>query len=85
MKPPVLSLEEVLRTLKDPSTTTLDAPEVACLLGISRPHCYQTIAETGSLGGLPVIRMGHRIKIPAGPVRLLLSIETNPTVEGALT
>ena len=52
----------------------LDAPELAVLLGISRPHCYQTILETGSIAGLPILRVGKRIKIPAAPVRALLGI-----------
>ncbi len=60
--------------LEDPQTLTLDAPEVAILLGISRPHCYQTILETGTLAGLPILRFGKRIKIPAAPVRALLGI-----------
>ena len=60
--------------LEDPQTLTLDAPEVASLLGISRPHCYQTILETGTLAGLPILRFGKRIKIPAAPVRALLGI-----------
>jgi|GEM_PF-5285011 len=66
--------EQVLKKLEDPVTLTVDANEAAVLLGISRPHCYQTIAETGSLGGLPVIKIGHRIKIPAAPLRLLLGL-----------
>jgi hypothetical protein len=60
--------------LEDPQTLMLDAPEVAVLLGISRPHCYQTILETGSIAGLPILRVGKRIKIPAAPVRALLGI-----------
>lgn len=60
--------------LEDPQTLMLDAPEVAILLGISRPHCYQTILETGSIAGLPILRVGKRIKIPAAPVRALLGI-----------
>ena len=60
--------------LDDPQTLMLDAPEVAILLGISRPHCYQTIQETGSLAGLPILRVGKRIKIPAAPLRALLGI-----------
>lgn len=73
------SREAVLNKLKDPSTTTLDAPEVAVLLGMSRPHCYSVIAVTGSLGNLQVIKIGHRIKISAAQVRELLDIQTtNP-------
>ena len=60
--------------LEDPQTLMLDAPELAVLLGISRPHCYQTILETGSIAGLPILRVGKRIKIPAAPVRALLGI-----------
>jgi predicted DNA-binding transcriptional regulator AlpA len=49
------------KTLLDsPETLTLDAPEAALLLGISKPHCYQVIAETGSLAGLPIIKIGNR-------------------------
>lgn len=70
--PPIYA--EALKRLEDPTTLTIDAPEAALLLGVSIPHCYQTIAETGSLAGLPVIRVGHRIKIPAAPLRLLLGL-----------
>lgn len=60
--------------LDDPETLTLDAPEAALLLGISKPHCYQVIAETGTLAGLPIIKIGNRIKIPVGPLRALLGV-----------
>jgi hypothetical protein len=52
----------------------MDVPEVAELLGISRPHCYQTISETDSVAGISVIRIGQRIKVPAAPLRKLLGI-----------
>jgi predicted DNA-binding transcriptional regulator AlpA len=70
VKPP----REALDRLRDPRTTTLDAAEVASLLGISKAHCYDTIAQTGALAGLPVIRVGKRIKVPAASVRALLGI-----------
>ena len=60
--------------LDSPETLTLDAPEAALLLGISKPHCYQVIAETGSLAGLPIIKIGNRIKVPVGPLRALLGL-----------
>lgn len=60
--------------LEDAQTLTIDAPQAAVLLGISRPHAYQVIAETGSLGGIPVIKIGNRIKIPIGPLRTLLGV-----------
>ena len=63
------------KTLLDsPETLTLDAPEAALLLGISKPHCYQVIAETGTLAGLPIIKIGNRIKITVGPVSALLGL-----------
>lgn len=69
-----LQYQQAKDHLEDPQTLMLDAPEVAVLLGISRPHCYQTILETGSIAGLPILRVGKRIKIPAAPVRALLGI-----------
>ena len=69
-----LQYQQAKDHLDDPETLMLDAPEVAILLGISRPHCYQTILETGSIAGLPILRVGKRIKIPAAPVRALLGI-----------
>jgi excisionase family DNA binding protein len=65
--------------LRDPETITLDVIEAAELLGISRPHCYHTIAETGVLAGITAIRIGNRIKIPAEPLRKLLGIATHNT------
>lgn len=60
--------------LLDPETITLDVVDAAELLGISRPHCYHTIAETGVLAGISAIRIGSRIKIPAEPMRKLLGL-----------
>lgn len=71
--------EQIMRSLVNPATTTLDAAEAAVLLGISKSHCYHTILEEGSLAGLPVIRVGSRIKIPAEPMRRLLGLTANNT------
>jgi hypothetical protein len=71
--------DQIMRFLMDPATTTLDASEAAVLLGISKSHCYHTIFEEGSLGGLPVIRVGSRIKIPAEPMRKLLGLVATDT------
>lgn len=65
--------------LLDPETITLDVVEAAELLGISRPHCYHTIAETGALAGITAIRIGSRIKIPAEPMRRLLGLTAKNT------
>jgi hypothetical protein len=72
------NLQPLLTRLTDPATTTLDVSEVAELLGISRPHCYHTIAETGNVAGIAVIRVGSRIKVPAVPLRALLGITSAP-------
>lgn len=68
------NFQEARTLLEDPQTLTIDAPQAAALIGISRPHAYQVIAETGSLGEIPVIKIGNRIKIPVGPLRALLGI-----------
>ena len=68
------NFQEAMALLEDPQTLTLDAPQAAMLIGISRPHAYQVIAETGSLGGIPIIKIGNRIKVPIGPLRDLLGI-----------
>jgi hypothetical protein len=70
--------QPLLTRLTDPATITLDVSEVAELLGISRPHCYHTIAETGNVAGIAVIRVGSRIKVPAAPLRALLGITAAP-------
>jgi hypothetical protein len=70
--PPVT--DSPIARLLDPGTITLDVVDVAELLGISRPHCYHTIAETGLLAGIAAIRIGSRIKIPAEPIRRLLGL-----------
>lgn len=74
-----LKTDSTKRRLLDPDTITLDVVEVAELLGISRPHCYHTIAETGVLAGITAIRIGSRIKIPAEPLRKLLGLTANNT------
>lgn len=71
--------ETPITKLLDPETITLDVVEAAELLGISRPHCYHTIAETGVIAGITAIRIGSRIKIPAEPMRKLLGITASNT------
>jgi excisionase family DNA binding protein len=39
---------------------TLNVPEAARLIGISRAHAYELIR----LGRIPSLRLGHRIVIP---------------------
>lgn len=68
------AIETAITKLLDPGTITIDVIDAAELLGISRPHCYHTIAETGVLAGVTAIRIGNRIKIPAEPIRKVLGI-----------
>lgn len=57
---------------------TCDVQTAAGLLGISRGLAYQE-ARTGSLGGVPVIRVGHRLRVVAKPLleRLGYGDQTN--------
>jgi hypothetical protein len=74
-----VSPDSILERLKEPSTVTIDAVDAAVLLGISRSHCYRSIAESGVIAGIAAIRIGSRIRIPAEPMRRLLGISTNNT------
>ena len=54
---------------------TTDVETAAGLLGISRGLAYQE-AKKGSLAGVPVLRVGHRLRVVTGPLLALLSINT---------
>ncbi len=73
-----MSPDNILERLKEPSTVTIDAVDAAVLLGISRSHCYRSIAESGVIAGIAAIRIGSRIRIPAEPMRKLLGISSAP-------
>jgi len=72
--------ESVVQALFTPTTTTLDIADVAILLGVSKSHCYQTVLEEGAVAGIPVIRVGNRIKVPAEPLRRLLGLGTTTQI-----
>lgn len=72
--------EAIVHALFDPTTTTLDIVEVAAILGVSKSHCYQTVLEEGAVAGIPVIRVGSRIKVPAEPLRRLLGLDTTTQI-----
>jgi len=57
---------------------TLDVPTAAKLLGIGRSVAYQ-LAATDALP-VPVIRIGHAVRIPTAPVLRLLGL-TDPEPE----
>jgi hypothetical protein len=46
---------------------TCDVETAAGLLGVSRGLAYQE-ARTGSLAGVPVIRVGHRLRVLVRPL-----------------
>lgn len=56
------ALLEQLR--KEPTT---DVETAAGLLGISRGLAYQQ-ARQGSIAGVPVLRIGHRLRVVTGPL-----------------
>jgi len=54
---------------------TIDIPEAAALLGISRNAAYEA-ARSGVLAGVPVLRVGpKRLVIPRAPFLKALGIE----------
>jgi len=52
----------------------LDLPDAAKLIGISRTAAYELV-RCGSWPS-PVLRLGHRIKIPTQPLLELLGLST---------
>ncbi len=51
---------------------TTDVETAAGLLGISRGLAYQE-ARNGSLAGVPVLRIGHRLRVVVRPLLEVLS------------
>jgi hypothetical protein len=64
-----------LEQLREEPTT--DVETAAGLLGISRGLAY-TEAAKGSLAGVPVLRIGHRLRVVTGPLLDALSLATTP-------
>lgn len=58
-------MDELLERLR--SEPTCDVESAAELLGISRGLAYQQ-AALGSLGGIPVMRIGHRLRVVVKPL-----------------
>ncbi|MCH7583290.1 MAG: helix-turn-helix domain-containing protein [Acidobacteria bacterium] len=54
-------------------SATLTITEAAELLGISRNSAYEA-ARSGNLAGVPVLRVGRRLLVPAAPLRALLGL-----------
>jgi len=79
MAPPH-DLREAIRDRLDElrSEPTCDVETAAGLLGISRGLAYQEAAK-GSLAGVPVLRVGHRLRVVVVPLIELLGY----SVDGA--
>ena len=62
-------LGEAIRSRLDElrSEPTCDVETAAGLLGISRGLAYQEAAK-GSLAGVPVLRVGHRLRVVVRPL-----------------
>jgi len=56
------------------TTPTIDVEAAADLLGISRGLAYQE-ARLGSLGGVPVLRIGHRLRVVVKPLLEALGLD----------
>jgi len=55
---------------------TCDVETAAGLLGISRGLAYQE-ARQGSLGGVPVLRIGHRLRVVVKPLLEALGLDAS--------
>jgi excisionase family DNA binding protein len=60
---------------------TMSVPEAAILLGIGRTSAYEA-ARKGEIGGVPVIRVGGRIRIPTAKLADLLGVPPEVLVLG---
>jgi hypothetical protein len=81
--PGVPSEENAMTSTTHPSElpVALDLPDAAQLIGISRTAAYELV-RTGQWPS-PVLRLGHRIKIPTQPLLELLGLSTGQRSEPA--
>lgn len=54
---------------------TLTVEEAARLLKVSRGVAYEQVRQTGEIAGVRVLRVGHRLLIPAAPLRSVLGLD----------
>ncbi len=57
----------------------LSVPAAAARLGLSRSACYVACADflAGKPGGLPCVRVRHRVLIPIAALEAFLAVGTN--------
>lgn len=69
---------EAAELLRNPDTFTLTYDQVAALLNVAPATAYREVRDTGTLGGVAVIRVGsgqrRRILLPAQPFRDMLGV-----------
>lgn len=53
---------------------TIDVETAAGLLGVSRGLAYSE-ARSGSLAGVPVLRVGHRLRVVTAPLLAVLQLD----------
>ena len=54
---------------------TLNVTDAARLCGVARGVAYEQIRTTGEIAGVKVLRIGHRILVPAAPLRSALGLD----------
>lgn len=64
------------------SRETLNVPEAAAKLGVSRRAAVAEISATNQLAGIPVIRVGRRVLVPRAPLDRLLDGQQVATETG---
>ena len=58
-------------TTRDFEVGTYSLPQAARRLGISRTHAYAS-AKTGTLAGVPIVKVGHRYVVSRAAIERLL-------------
>lgn len=74
-------LDEGIRS-QIPREPTCDVELAARLMGISRGLAYEQ-ARNGSLGGIPVLRIGSRLRVVTAPLLAALGLDPSPDGEAA--
>lgn len=54
---------------------TLKIWEAAQLCGVSRGVAYEQVRQTGEIAGVRVLVVGHRLLVPAAPLRAALGLD----------
>ena len=63
--------------------STLSVPEAGKLLGCSRGTSYELVRQNRF--PVPVLRVGHKLRVPRAPLLRLLGIQPGPDAEADAT